>query len=196
MAIKITIEQIDIEQAIKDHIGSMMEIKPDAQLDIDLSATRGSAGFTATILIRNADEVAREGTATTATRSTPQPEPVAEAAPVATTSGKVDGRTKAAKALNIPKANEKTQSTETVTQTSDTADLPVETVKETPVDNVVDAADASDEAQAELSPASSEEAGEVASGDLAAQEEAEQPAEATEAAPRASLFSGLNKPKN
>lgn len=185
MAIKITIEQIDIEQAIKDHIGSMMEIKPDTQLDIDLSATRGSAGFTATILIRNADEVARESTATTATRSTPQPEPVTEAASVATTSGKIDGRTKAAKALNIPKANEKAQATETITQTSNTADLPVETVEELPVDNVVDAADA---AQAELSLASSEEAGEVAT-----QEEAEQPAEP---APRASLFGGLTKPKN
>ncbi len=176
MAIKITIEQIDIEQAIKDHIGSMMEIKPDAQLDIDLSATRGSAGFTATILIRNADEVARESTATTTTttiRPTPQPEPVAEAVPVAATSEKVDGRTKAAKALNIPKANDKPKEEDAPVEETSSGNEPAEFA-----DTAISAVD------------------EVASGDLADQEEAKQPAEATEAAPRASLFSNLNKPKN
>jgi hypothetical protein len=183
MAIKITIEQIDIEQAIKDHIGSMMEIKPDAQLDIDLSATRGSAGFTATILIRNADEVAREGTAIIANRSTSQLEPVAETA----ANGKIDGRTKAAKSLNMPKATEKTG---TITQTSDLADLPVEVVTET-----------SDEIQVELPLASIEEVEEVVEVEeveveVVDQEVNEQSDQIGEAAPRASLFGSLTKPKN
>lgn len=188
MAIKITIEQIDIEQAIKDHIGSMMEIKPDAQLDIDLSATRGSAGFTATILIRNADEVARESnTATTATRPTAQPEPAPEAAPaVTTTSDKVDGRTKAAKALNIPKTNQTPAApaaeVETITQTSDVQELPAETVTE------IQVADVTQEEEA----ARAADAMDV-NKPIPAQEEAEQSAEP---APRASLFGGLTKPKN
>lgn len=85
--------------------------------------------------------------------------------------------TKASKTLNIPKTNEKT-------------------VEETPIDNVVDTTDTPNESQKELPFVSSEETDEVVSGDLATQEEAEQPTETNEAPPRASLFSGLNKPKN
>jgi hypothetical protein len=188
MAIKITIEQIDIEQAIKDHIGSMMEIKPDAQLDIDLSATRGSAGFTATILIRNADEVARESTATATTttiRPISQPESAAEATVVTATTEKLDGRTKAAKALNIPKANDKPKEEDAPVEEASLGNELVASAQETQSNE--------DNVSADIAISAADE---VVSDDLSAQEKAEQPAEATEAAPRASLFSNLNKPKN
>lgn len=159
MAMKITIEQLDIEQAIKDHIGSMMEIKEGAQLEIDLSATRGSAGFTATITIRNADEAARKPVTAEASVDTTQTATMTKPA-------------KVAKVLNIPKTNEKPEEEA----------APIE---ETPVEDTASVAQT--EEQAEVSSVTNE---------AAPADEAEQPAEPTEAAPRASLFSGLNKPKN
>jgi hypothetical protein len=167
MAIKITIEQIDIESAIREYIASMMEIKPDAHLDIDLSATRGSAGFTATVIIRSANEIARETASVTQIPITQDAD--SPVAPVGIANIKVDGRTKAAKALNIPKMNENAQ---VINKTNDLAHLPIEEVKEVPVDIEVEANQV-------------EEA--------VTQEDVEQ---STEAAPRASLFGGLTKPKN
>ena len=168
MAMKITIEQLDIEQAIKDHLGSMMDIKEGAHLDIDLSATRGSAGFTATITIRNADEVARGSV------NTPTPSPVEEVVQTPNPTVKIDGRTKAAKALNIlNRVVEEAQSTEVaeVTEVQETVNQVEEVETETAEVNV-----------------------EVASENV--EELATDANEQTEAPQRASLFSGLNKPKN
>lgn len=165
MAMKITIEQLDIEQAIKNYIGSMLDIKEGAHLDIDLAATRGSAGFTATINIRNADEPRRESVENAAVQKEPDAELPA----------KIDGRTKAGKALNIPKVNE----------------LPKEEVSET--DNASDV---------QGKPTVNEEEPLVESPEVTVDEKVEETVnqddseEAPDAPVRASLFGGLKAPKN
>lgn len=47
----ITLEQAEIEQAITDYIHGQLNVKDGMQIEIALSATRGAAGFTATINI-------------------------------------------------------------------------------------------------------------------------------------------------
>lgn len=41
--------QSEVEQAIKDYVGKLINIAPDTQVDIDLTATRGSEGVKAVI---------------------------------------------------------------------------------------------------------------------------------------------------
>jgi hypothetical protein len=51
----ITINQNQIEQAIKNYVNSKMVIAEDQRLDIDLRATRGAEGYTAVIEVVDAD---------------------------------------------------------------------------------------------------------------------------------------------
>lgn len=51
----ITINQNQIEQAIKNYVNSKMVIAEDQRLDIDLRATRGTEGYTAVIEVVDAD---------------------------------------------------------------------------------------------------------------------------------------------
>jgi hypothetical protein len=53
---RITINQDEIEEAIASHIMSQITINENMKIDIDLSATRGPQGFTATIDIVRRDE--------------------------------------------------------------------------------------------------------------------------------------------
>ena len=48
---QITLEQAEIETAIRQYIDSQVTIKQDQQVDISLAATRGASGMTATISI-------------------------------------------------------------------------------------------------------------------------------------------------
>ena len=52
---KITIDQVEIEQAIKDYIGGQIAIREDQRVDIDLKAGRGENGFSASIDIVGAN---------------------------------------------------------------------------------------------------------------------------------------------
>lgn len=51
---QITINQAEIEQAIKSHILGVIAINPNQQIDIDLKATRGDTGYQAIINITEA----------------------------------------------------------------------------------------------------------------------------------------------
>lgn len=51
MALQITIDQNEIETAIKNHIGTLLTINDGQNVTIDLKAGRGENGFSATIEI-------------------------------------------------------------------------------------------------------------------------------------------------
>jgi hypothetical protein len=80
---QIIIVQSEIEQAIRNHINSLLNVKDGNRIEITLSATRGEDGFKATIDIVAADEPAPAGaksdtkaeTAVTASRTSVQVSP-------------------------------------------------------------------------------------------------------------------------
>ncbi|QEG09289.1 hypothetical protein HYP93_gp68 [Stenotrophomonas phage Pokken] len=51
MALEITIDQNEIETAIKNHVGSLLTVKEGQNVNISLKAGRGENGFSATIEI-------------------------------------------------------------------------------------------------------------------------------------------------
>ncbi|QYW01832.1 hypothetical protein PP761_gp63 [Stenotrophomonas phage Paxi] len=51
MALEITIDQNEIETAIRNHIGTLLTVKEGQQVNISLKAGRGENGFSATIEI-------------------------------------------------------------------------------------------------------------------------------------------------
>jgi hypothetical protein len=50
--VKVILKQAEIEQAIRDYVFKQINVRDGQDVSIDLSATRGQAGFTATIDIR------------------------------------------------------------------------------------------------------------------------------------------------
>lgn len=176
MAFNMTLDQEEIEKAIDIHVRSLVPgLSTETKIGISLSATRGPRGFTA--------EIDLNPTVTAIpTPAAPQPEAVAEEVVVPSTTTKIDGRTKAAKALNIPKANEVPAASATEEGNAASSVAVEESTEDTVTADEEEAARAADAMDV--------------NEPIPAQEEAEQPAEVTEAAPRASLFSGLNKPKN
>ena len=46
---QITIVQAEIETAIRNYVGSLLTVAPGTQIEIDLRAGRGEAGYTATV---------------------------------------------------------------------------------------------------------------------------------------------------
>lgn len=51
MALEITIDQTEIETAIKNHIGTLLTINDGQEVTIDLKAGRGENGFSASVKI-------------------------------------------------------------------------------------------------------------------------------------------------
>lgn len=76
---QIRIVQVEIEEAIRNHILSQISLKPDQNIEIELSATRGPEGFIATIDI-SAANTARPAAAVTPTIELPAAKPAPEAA--------------------------------------------------------------------------------------------------------------------
>lgn len=60
ITVQITIIQSEIEQAIRDYVGRQMKVHDGMELLIDISATRGSEGFKATIDIRPINSIKPE----------------------------------------------------------------------------------------------------------------------------------------
>lgn len=198
MAMNITIEQTDIELAVEKHVRELIPgLSPETVVDINLSATRGPAGFTASIRLLSAAEAKAEKKAS----ATPTP--------TATKSDKTEKadapkkvQTTGTKPLGIAaKAAEAKAETAKPETTAPTAEAQVE--PEPTEEEVARAADAMDlnapveeqAADAAVEEEAVEEAAEAAP--TAEPEPAEEPAAATEEAPaRQSLFGKLGKPQN
>lgn len=54
---QIIITQAEIEAAIKNHVLGMIAVNPSQQIDIDLKATRGDAGYQAIITITSQEQI-------------------------------------------------------------------------------------------------------------------------------------------
>lgn len=58
---QITLVQAEIEAAIINFVTSQVNVKPEMRIDVDLTATRGANGFTATIDIVNKSTPRKDG---------------------------------------------------------------------------------------------------------------------------------------
>lgn len=195
MAMNITIEQTDIELAVEKHVRELIPgLSPETVVDINLSATRGPAGFTASIRLLSAAEAKAEK------KASATPTPTVAKTEKADTPKKV--QTTGTKPLGIAaKAAEAKAETAKPETTAPTAEAQVE--PEPTEEEVARAADAMDlnapveeqAADAAVEEEAVEEAAEAAP--TAEPEPAEEPAAATEEAPaRQSLFGKLGKPQN
>ncbi len=132
---QLTINQKDIFKAIEDHIRSIINVEDDERVDITLKATRGDDGATAIINIVDQDAPLPEKKAV---GNKPKAAKATDGTAPAT--GARRGRPPKAKPLEIAEKIEEAKATPepeaTITQTSDTEELPVETVSETAVENV------------------------------------------------------------
>lgn len=79
---QIIIVQAEIEQAIRNHILSQINIREGMEIDIDLRATRGEAGFQATINITPARNQVQAPSPGFVPPPAPAPAPVPAAPPV------------------------------------------------------------------------------------------------------------------
>ena len=70
---KITIDQAEIETAIKAHIASQVSVKEGMSISVDLRATRGETGMQANITIAPEGEVVAKATGPVAARQIPAP---------------------------------------------------------------------------------------------------------------------------
>jgi len=175
MGMNITIEQADIETAVEKYVRELIPgLGVETVVKIDLAATRGPAGFTASIRLLTQNEADAE---------VAQPEPQVKATPTKVkTSGtkplniaQKAAEAKATAPAEVPAeaepAVEEGQSEEEVAREADTTDLNAPIEEESPTEE-----DAAEEQ---------------------AQEEAEaQPEPLAEEAPRKSLFAKMEKPKN
>ena len=61
---QITLIQAEIEAAITNFVTSQVNVRPEMRIDVDLTATRGANGFTATIDIvhKSTPRTAKDGT--------------------------------------------------------------------------------------------------------------------------------------
>lgn len=75
---KITLEQNEIEQAIRNYINDQMHIKDGMEIVIDLKATRGDAGMTANIDIVKSSDVPAQQAASAAPVQVAAPAPKAQ----------------------------------------------------------------------------------------------------------------------
>lgn len=202
MALKLTIEQTDIESAIEAYVRELIPgLAEGTVIDTDMAATRGPAGFTAEIRILSADESAAQpasepkgqlGQQTAEIPEAPEQEELAaEAEPAPAPVRRRQVRVSGTKSLGL-------------TKTSDTADLPTETVTETPVENVAaeepieTAATEETEVEAVADTAPVEEAAAETEAAPAADDSADEaptdtPVEEAPAPARKSLFSNLKK---
>lgn len=211
MAMNITIEQSDIEAAVEAHVRELIPgLSPETVVDISLSATRGPAGFTASIRLLSAEEAKAEKKAATAASKV---EPVR----VKTSGNKPLGIAAAAEANKATRAAPAkpaeaapaTTQTEAVEANEDLKALPAETVTETAVADVT--TEAGDppfdtDTQAEAGTTATVEAAEEPTTDAPRRSLFGNRAEAspvvedaqpeTEAAPRTSVFAGMSKPEN
>lgn len=206
MAFNMTLDQEEIEKAIDIHVRSLVPgLAPETKIGISLSATRGPSGFTAAIDLNPTETAA----VATAAASAPKEE-APKAAPVKVkTSGTkpLNIAAKAAEAKATPAKEAAPEAApeapaETITQTSDTAELPVEQVTETAVADVTTADVSAEEEAARAADAMDlnapvEEAQPEAEAEAETAPAAEEAAtEEAPAAPRQSLFAKLDKPKN
>ena len=205
MALKVTIEELDIKGAIETYVRGMIPgLGEDTVVEIDISATRGPAGMTANINLLfpadierlEAEEAAKAKPATKQTRA-PRSVPVGKA-PAAVAAA----TTAPSKGLGI-KAKVEEAKAEVATKPSPEKEPEPEAkyeeaqVVEEPDYSIL--ADGPQEGTEEAFAA--EAAAEAAVEEEVAEEVAESipaadPAPEVEAAPRKSLFSGLSKPVN
>lgn len=80
---QIIIEQAEIETAIRNHINSLISLKEGSRIDVDLAATRGKGGFTATIDIvpESAEPSKKAEVVSEDEPEAAEPEPVKKALP-------------------------------------------------------------------------------------------------------------------
>lgn len=197
----ITIEQTDIEHSIEKHVRELIPgLSPETVVDISLAATRGPAGFTATIQLLTPEEAnKRKSTsaapAVTAPAEAAEPEKaVASSTPPAVK--KV--RTSGTKPLGIAQRAAEARKATTEPEPAVAEDVSAEAEDLTPTAEQIEE---NLQAAAELTA----EADDIINDDVAAEEQAEEIAEDTPAktkaveevpAPRQSLFSRLEKPQN
>lgn len=190
MALKVTIEEVDIKGAIETYVREMIPgLSEDTVVEIDISATRGPSGMTANITLLSASDQERLEAEAAAKA---KPARVAKAAP-----------SKAGKPLNIAAKVEEAKAAKPVAvKTEPAADAPdkapkPEEVVPAPVEVIEEVVEEQAEALADAPIEGSEEA-------LAAEAAATEPAEVQEveeapaetAPKRPSLFASVTKPVN
>jgi hypothetical protein len=173
---QIIIIQSEIEQAIRDYVNARLKVADGNEIIIDLAATRGDKGFTATI-----DIVAQSGQAAPAPTPAPAPAPAADPAPAPTkkeTKAESIQTASTASVKLVPKA-------EVVSQGKEEAPVDGMTDTSAPTNTTSDTKAAGEPAPADAAPSSTEApAAAAASSDT------------PPASPARSLFAGLKKPVN
>jgi hypothetical protein len=170
---QIIIIQSEIEQAIRDYVNARLKVADGNEIIIDLAATRGDKGFTATI-----DIVAQSGQAAPA--PTPAPAPAVDPAPAPTkkeTKAESIQTASTASVKLVPKA-------EVVSQGKEEAPVDGMTDTSAPTNTTSDTKAAGEPAPADAAPSSTEAPAAAASSDT------------PPASPARSLFAGLKKPVN
>lgn len=185
---KVILTQEDIETAIDQHIRDVVDVADDQRIDIEISATRKGAGFTAEVNIVDASA------------------PVAEKPVKATKAPKVSGTTAtpAANADGTPKRRpgrpRKNPAPEVVAQEDAQADAPVDATEQAPEAEQAEEVVTNDLPVEETPEETADLPTEPEAADEAEVVEAQievAPENEAEAAPqRTSLFSGLKKPTN
>jgi hypothetical protein len=178
---QIIIIQSEIEQAIRDYVNARLKVADGNEIIIDLAATRGDKGFTATI-----DIVAQSGQAAPAPTPAPAPAPAADPAPKKETKAESIQTASTASVKLVPKA-------EVVSQGKEEAPVDGMTDTSAPTNTTSDTKAAGEPAPAaaDAAPSSTEAPYKPAEGSQAAEINAAAPA-----APARSLFAGLKKPVN
>ena len=173
---KIIIVQAEIEQAIRDYINSQLNVKDGHEIQIDLAATRGENGFTATIDIVAASD-APKAPVIEAPAPAPAPTPAPTPAPKKETKAEAAVVASTASVKVAPPPVEKK---EEPVSNQGKEEPPVDGMKETsaPTNTSSDTPTPGDAA-----PSSTEAPQAAPSGDAPA-------------APARSLFAGLKKPVN
>jgi hypothetical protein len=166
---QITINQAEIEEAIRERILGQIQIKDGMRIDIDLRATRGDEGYTAVI-----DIVPKTAERRTSTQSE-APTKVETPAPKASAPAKAAAPKRSASVFG----------------TGGTSAKPAETKVEEPAVTIEEEAPVIAEADAEVA---ADPIPDTAVEAEAPAETAQEPAQ--EAPARPSLFSGLKKPVN
>ena len=120
---QLILPQSELEQAIKNYVNDLMNVKDGTELSIDLKAGRGLDGFTATV------DIIKAGTAMPAKTVVPAaviPAPVPDAAPVKVTPRPV--------AKEEPVAEEKPAEDTSVANKSEQQEAASEAKEETPAE--------------------------------------------------------------
>lgn len=169
---QIQLVQTEIEQALRNYINGLINIKEGTQINIDLSAGRGADGFKATI-----DIVALADQAQTAVKAETKP---ADEKPVTKAEPKVEKQAAKAEA-------------KTAEQTQASADVKPETKPEVKPETQTETGAVAGSATVAGDDVATTEQPAV---EPVQAEEGEAQTEGAEKAPRKSLFGGLTKPVN